>query len=63
MMMVDTYRQSEERFDRRLNRMKSHFDQQDKKLDEPMEKTRETNQRLAGLEIKLSSHFSPWRQT
>ena len=30
--------------------MKSHFDQQDKKFDEFVEMTRDTRQRLAGLE-------------
>ena len=48
--MADIYRLFEGRYDRQLNRMKSHFDQQDKKLDELIEKTREINQRFAGLE-------------
>ena len=44
--------------------MKRHIDQQDKKLDELLEKTREANQRVAeALSMKLSSHVSPWRQT
>ena len=39
--------------------MKSHFDQQDEKLDELMEKTRETNQRFAGLEHEArQSHLT-----
>ena len=44
--LADVYRLFEERFDRQLKLMKSHFDQ----LDELMEKTRETNRSLAGLE-------------
>ena len=50
--MADLYQMIEERFDRQLNLIKSHFDQQDEKLDELMEKMTETNQRLAGLEHK-----------
>ena len=41
--LVDIYRLFKERFDRQLNRMKSHFD-------ELTEKMRETRQRLAGFE-------------
>ena len=44
---------TKERFDqldRYLDRMKSHFGQQEKKLDELMEMTRGTNQRVASLE-------------
>ena len=44
--LADIYRLFEERLDRKLNLRKSHFDQ----LGELMEYTRETNQRLAGLE-------------
>ena len=44
--LADIYRLFEERFDRKLNLRKSHFDQ----LDELIENTRETNQCLAGLE-------------
>ena len=49
-MLVGMYRVFEERFDRRLNIMKIHFDQQDEKLDELVEKMRKTRQRLVGLE-------------
>ena len=35
----------------------------DKKLDELMERTRKTKQRVAGMSMMLGSHFSPWRQT
>ena len=48
--LVDMYRVFEERFDRQLNIIKIHFDQQDEKLDELTKKMRETRQRLAGLE-------------
>ena len=48
--MADLYRVIEKRFNRQLNLMKSHFDQQDKKLDELAKEMRETRQRLAGLE-------------
>ena len=44
------YRLDEERVDRQRNLIKSHFDQQDKKLNGLMEKTRETRQRSEGLE-------------
>ena len=44
--LADIYRLFEQRLDRQLNLMKSHFDQ----LDELLEKTRETNQPPAGLE-------------
>ena len=50
--LADIYRVFEERFNRQLNLMKSHFDQQDNKLDELMENIRETRQRLAGLELE-----------
>ena len=48
--LADVYRLFEGRLDRQLNLIKSHFDQQDKKLDEHMEKTRDTRQRSASLE-------------
>ena len=51
--LADVYRMIKERFDqsdRYLGRMKSHFDQQDTKLDELMEVTRGTRHRLASLE-------------
>ena len=44
--LADLYRTIKERFDqsnRYLDRMKSHFDQQEKKSDELMEMTRGTN--------------------
>ena len=44
------YRPFEEIFDRQISLIKSHFDQQDEKLDELMGMTRGTRQRLAGLE-------------
>ena len=43
--LADVFQHFEERFDRHVNLMKSHFDQPD----ELMEKARETNRRLAGL--------------
>ena len=49
-MMADVYRRIEGIFNRQLNLMKSHFDQQDKKLDELTKEMRETRQRLADLE-------------
>ena len=49
-IVADIYRLFEQRFDRKLNRLEIHFDQREKTLDELMEKTRETNQRLVGLE-------------
>ena len=48
--LADVYRLFEERLDRHLNLIKSHFDQQDKKLNELMAKTKETKHRSAGLE-------------
>ena len=51
--IADLHRMIEERFDqsdRYLNRMKNHFDQQEKKLHELMEMTRGANQRVASLE-------------
>ena len=60
--LAGIYRLFEERFDKQVYLM-SHFDQQDKKLDELVEKTRETNRRLACfLSIMLGNHVSPWRQ-
>ena len=53
MLLADVYRMFKEQFDqsdRYWDSMKSHFDQQKKKLDELMEMTRGTSQRLAGLE-------------
>ena len=44
--LVDIHRLFEEKIDGQLNLMKCHFDE----LDKLMEKMRETNQRLAGLE-------------
>ena len=49
-MLADIYRLFKKRLDRSLNLIKNYFDQQDKKLDELMERTREIRQRLAGLE-------------
>ena len=46
--LVDIYPLFEERFDRQLNIMKSHFDEQDETLDEFI-KTRESNRRLEEL--------------
>ena len=51
--LADVYRMVKKRFDqsdRYWHRMKSHFDQQVKKLHELMEMMRGTSQRLAGLE-------------
>ena len=48
--LADVYRHFKERFDKQLNIMESHFDQQDKMLDDITEKIIETRQRLAGLE-------------
>ena len=48
--LADVYRLFEERLDRQLKLRESRFDQQDKKLDELMEKTREPRQRSASLE-------------
>ena len=48
--MADVHQLFEEKLVRRLNLMESHFDQQDKKLDELMEKTRKTRRRSASLE-------------
>ena len=49
-MLADVYRCFEERFDRQLEIMESHFDRQEKKLGELMEKTRKPRQRSASLE-------------
>ena len=51
--LADVYRFFKERLDqsdRYRDGMKSHFDQQEKKLKELMEMTRGTNQRVASLE-------------
>ena len=48
--LADIYRLFEDVFNRRLKTTESHFDQQDKALDDLTEKMRETRQRLAGLE-------------
>ena len=48
--MADLYRMLEANFDGKLNRMKSHFYRQDKKLGKLTEKMRATNQRLADLQ-------------
>ena len=47
------YRLFEEKIDRQLIIMQSYFDQHDEKLDKLTEKTRETRQRLAGLEQEV----------
>ena len=47
---VDLYRMLEENFDRQSNRIKSHFDRQDKALGELTEKMGATSQRLADLQ-------------
>ena len=47
--MADLYRMLEESFDKKVDKMRSHFDQQDKKLNELTEMMRATNARLADL--------------
>ena len=48
--LADIYRLAEERFGRQLEIMESHFNQQDKHLDELTKEMRATDRRLAGLE-------------
>ena len=53
--MADLYRMLEENFDRQVDRMRSDFDQQDKKFSKLTEIIRAINQRLAGLQSSAAT--------